>query len=212
MDSAQSRVIAVSAARLPRWLDGFRERHGDLEISVAPEAVELRAPDRAEARIALPWGPLPGEAEPLDELIAAVAQERRIGGLIVHRRAHAVGVFDGSQLTSGRHDSHYVQARTKAGGWSQQRYARRRANQADKAYASAMADCEAVLLTASGLEGLATGGDQAAVTAILADRAMTRLRELPRLMVPAVPDPNAGILADFGERLRQVRITLNGYA
>ncbi len=51
--------------------------------------------------------------------------------VLVRRGGYAVGVGSGDRLTSHKVGSRYVQSRTAAGGWSQQRFARRRANQAD---------------------------------------------------------------------------------
>ena len=42
-----------------------------------------------------------------------------------------MGVASGDRLTAHKVGTRYVQSRTAAGGWSQQRFARRRANQAD---------------------------------------------------------------------------------
>jgi peptide subunit release factor 1 (eRF1) len=44
-------------------------------------------------------------------------------------------VADGGRLTASKVDRQYVQGRTAAGGWSQQRFARRRDNQARAAAA-----------------------------------------------------------------------------
>jgi hypothetical protein len=117
---------------------------------------------------------------------------------------------------SGRHGSHYVQGRTKAGGWSQQRYARRRANQAGRSFEAAAADAAEILLPRLGsLEALITGGDRAAVSAVLAEPGLERLAE-PGLRhgfgVLAVPDPNAHVLAAFGALFRRVSIDLNDLA
>ena len=69
-----------------------------------------------------------------------------------------------------------MQGGTKAGGWSQQRYARRRANQAGAAFADAADAAARVLLDpARPLDALVPGGDRDAVRAVLADR---RLRGL----------------------------------
>jgi len=42
-----------------------------------------------------------------------------------------IGVASGDRLTAHKVGTRYVQSRTAAGGWSQQRFARRRTNQAD---------------------------------------------------------------------------------
>jgi hypothetical protein len=206
------RQVHVPPERLAGWLDGFAQRHGTPIVAVTEGAVALRSPDQATAIIGLVWGPLPPSDDPLNELVAAYTENRLVGALIVRRRRHAVGVFEGPRLVTGRHHGHYVQGKTKAGGWSQQRYARRRANQADHAYASAIDDAIELLLPAVGLRALAVGGDQAGVETVLADRRLASLKELPRLKVPGVPDPNAAVLADFGGRYRLAPISLNEYA
>src|SRR5687768_69778 len=94
--------------------------------------------------------------------VAAAFALRRLGLLLVRRGGIAVGVAVGGELTASKVDSAYVQSRTAAGGWSQQRFARRRENQA-KALAVGAADVAARLLTAGDLDALVTGGDRALV-------------------------------------------------
>lgn len=209
------RTVRVGAQRLGGWLDGFAERHGQPRIELSAQDLVLVAEDGARARIALPWGPLDG-ADPLAELVESATRARVVGGLVVRRKAHAVGVFDGDELITGRHGSHYVQGRTKAGGWSQQRYARRRANQAGRSFDAAAEDAATVLLPwIDRLEALVTGGDRAAVAAVLAHPGLERLAN-PSLRrgfgTFAVPDPNAHVLAGFGAMFRQVPIELNELA
>jgi len=211
-----SRTVGVAPERLAGWLDGFAQRHGRTDVRVGDTHVVLVAPDGAQARIALPWGQLDDGDDPLGALVAASTRHRVVGALIVRRKAHAVGVFDGEALVAGRHGSHYVQGRTKAGGWSQQRYARRRANQAERSFEAAAADAVEVLLPRLGdLEALVTGGDRTAVSAVLAEPGLERLvaAGLPQPFgVLAVPDPNAGVLAGFAAQFRRVSIELNELA
>ena len=63
-----------------------------------------------------------------------------------------------------------MQGKTKAGGWSQQRYARRRANQASQAYAEA-ADVVAMIILPriDDLDAVVGGGDRAGVDEVLSD-------------------------------------------
>jgi hypothetical protein len=209
------RSISVAPERLAGWLDGFAERHGAPTAEVVDDRVTLLAPDGAEAIIPLVWGPL-GDGDPLAALVAEFTRERRVGAVIARRKAHAVGIFDGARLVAGRHGSHYVQGKTKAGGWSQQRYARRRANQAERSFDAAADDVAEILLPELGrLEALMLGGDRTAVNAVLAHPALAALTAA-RLHggkgVFAVPDPNAGVLAGFGAVFRRVTIELNQLA
>ena len=157
------RTVTVAAGRLEGWLAGFADRHGAPTVSRDERVVELVGVDGARARIEVSFPPLRGE------LVAHVLRPRRIGVLLVRRHGYAVGVFDGTNLVASKVGSAYVQGGTKAGGWSQQRYARRRANQASAAFAQA-ADAAAAILADEPLEALLAGGDRAALHAVLADR------------------------------------------
>ena len=107
------------------------------------ELVTLTGADGARAWVDVPFPPLAG---PLTE---HALRPRLVGVLLVRRSGFAVGVFDGTELVASKVDSSYVQGTTKAGGWSQQRYARRRANQASAAFADA-ADAAARVLSGTG--------------------------------------------------------------
>jgi hypothetical protein len=83
----------------------------------------------------------------------------------------------------------HVQGRTKAGGQSQQRFARRRDNQARQAYEAA-ADHSARILGRVAV--VVTGGDHAAVDAVLADDRLASLTVVGPWL--AVPDPRRAVL------------------
>ncbi len=194
------REVSVAAARLPRWLAGFTERHGATATVSTPEWVELTGTDGAQAWIEVPFPPLVGG------LTEHVARERRIAVLLVRRGGHAVGLFDGDLLLASKVGGSYVQGTTKAGGWSQQRYARRRANQADAAFAAA-ADAAVRVLTDGRVEALVAGGDRPAVRAVLAD---PRLAGLPAPSPPwlQVKDPKLRVLVATPEQFRALRVRL----
>ena len=210
-----ARTVSIAPERLAGWLEGFAERHGQPSTEQVPGRLVLRAPDGATATIRLVWGAVDPD-DPVATLVDAVVRPRRIGALIARRQAHAAGVFDGATLVRGHHGSHYVQGRTKAGGWSQQRYARRRANQAERSFVAAAADVAEILLPeADRLEALVVGGDRTAVSAVLAAPELEPLRDpaLRRgLGVFSVPDPNATVLAGFATMFRKVAVELNELA
>ncbi len=85
----------------------------------------------------------------------------------------------------------HVQGRTKAGGQSQQRFARRRDNQARQAYEAA-ADHAVRLLGA--VPALVCGGDRVAVEAVLSETGCAGwpCRRTPRWL--PVPDPRRAVL------------------
>ena len=135
------------------------------------------------------------------------------GALLVRRGGFAVGVFDGSELVASKVGGGYVQGRTKAGGWSQQRYARRRANQAAQAYAEAAEAVVRVLGPVAGdLDALIGGGDRPGVEAVLADSRLTEVRARFTGTVLPTPDPRLRVLQAFIDQVRAVMITLNDLA
>ena len=138
----------------------------------------------------------------------------RAAGDGIHRKGgYAVGWFVGRRLQGSKVGSGYVQGRTKAGGWSQQRYARRRENQTTQAYAEAADVVATVLLPhAADLVAVVGGGDGVGVQAVLLDPRLGALRELLQPRVLPTPDPRLRILQAFGDQLREVRITLNAQA
>jgi hypothetical protein len=106
-------------------------------------------------------------------------------------------------------DSRYVQGRTAAGGWSQQRFARRRENQA-RAAAGDAADLVARLLLprAAELAALVAGGDRRAVDAVLADPRLAPVAALRVERFLEVPEPKLAVLEAAVRQARSVRIRL----
>ncbi len=199
------REVLVGVDRLERWLAGFTERHGDTQTTAAPELVTLIGADGARAEIDVPFPPLAG-AGTAEDLVEHAQRRRRIGVLLVRRAGYAAGVFDGADLVTSKVGSSYVQGTTKAGGWSQQRYARRRANQASAAFADA-ADAAVRVFAGQTLDALVAGGDREAVKAVLADKRLAGLEPTGPWL--AVKDPKLRILAAMPEQFRAVRIRLD---
>ena len=128
--------------------------------------------------------------------------------LLVRRGGYAVGVASEGRLTAHRTGTRYVQSRTAAGGWSQQRFARRRANQADE-LVGAVADHAVRLLRGSGAAGLVLGGDRTLAEAVLEDDRLAPLRGLPRRGLHDLPDPRLDVLRQAAGRGRAVRVTIS---
>ena len=125
----------------------------------------------------------------------------------MRRGGHAAGVAEGRRLVVSKVGRRLVQGRTAAGGWSQQRYARRRDDQARLALAAAADAAAAVLLPQAGrLDGLVLGGERSAVESVLADRRLAALRPLVTGRLLDVPDPRQAVLEAAPALLRQVRI------
>ena len=208
------RTIAIPFARLGPWLEGFGSRHGETSASgVGDTTVVLTAADGASATIVVPFPPLKLQDDPITALTRHLSASRDVGALLVRKGGYAVGVFSGSQLLVSKVGSSYVQGKTKAGGWSQQRYARRRDNQSRKAYQEAADEAARILLPhLDTLAAVATGGDKPALVAVLADPRLTGVQPLVLPEVHAVPDPRLRVLQAFPELFLTVRIELNDLA
>jgi hypothetical protein len=198
------RRVEVDPERVAGWVERFAARHGDVDVVATEGGTALAAPDGAAATLTPPW---PRAAATVEDLVTAVLRPRTVGLLLVRRGGYAVGVAEGADLVTSKVGSRYVQGKTKAGGWSQQRYARRRAAQAQEAFAAAADHAQRILLPRlEDLEGLVAGGDRAAVSAVLADGRLRRLGDLPQGRFLAVPDPQRAVLEDAVRRSRAVTI------
>ncbi len=167
------------------------------------DRVTVVAEDNAVAEIGVPFPPLDGD------LLEHVRRPRRFGVLLVRRGGYGVGVFDGATVVASKVGSRHVQGTTKAGGWSQQRFARRRENQAREAFGAAADVAARILLPEQhGLLALYRGGDRRAVEAVLDDPRLTGLVPLVRDPFLAVPDPKQRVLEQAAAAARQVRVTV----
>jgi hypothetical protein len=201
------RWVEVDPDRLPRWLAGFAARHGDYEVGAAPDGLRLVAADGSTADCLAPPGAAPTGT--LDAFLTEAVQPRRIGLLLARRGGVAVGIALGEALEVSKVDSRYVQGRTAAGGWSQQRFARRRENQARAAAADAADVAARLLVPAAGrLRALVTGGDRRAVDAILADPRLVPMAALRVERFLAVAEPRLATLSAAVRQARAVRIRI----
>ncbi len=193
--------VIVPPERLGRWLENFAGRHGDVRYEVKPDLVTVVAEDGAQARITVPFPPLTGD------VVEHVLTPRRYGVLLVRRGGYGVGVFDGPKLLDSKVGSRHVQGTTKAGGWSQQRFARRRQNQARGAFGAAADHAARILVPAlPDLVALYCGGDRRAVETVLADKRLAGLADLVREPFLGVPDPRQRVLEQAGADARAVRV------
>lgn len=176
--------------RLVRWVANFEERHGGATLGVEDGALSGIAGDGSTFRARLPFDASyagePDAAAYVDSLVVPGAW----GVLLVRKGGFAIARLAGSTITDSKVGQRHVQGRTKAGGQSQQRFARRRDNQARQAYEAAAEHAARILGGLTGL--LVTGGDRTAVDEVLLD---PRLRSLT-VVGPwlAVPDPRRGVL------------------
>lgn len=180
-------TVLVPAARLARWVDNFEARHDGVALS-AGGGLAGRAPDGSTFAARLPFGTSYDGAPEAAAFADAAVAPRVWGVLLVRKGGFAVARLHGVLLAEHKIGQRHVQGRTKAGGQSQQRFARRRDNQARMAYEAA-ADHAARILRPG---PLVTGGDRTAVEEVLAD---ARLRGLT-VVGPwlDVPDPRRVVL------------------
>ena len=197
-----TRVIEVDPERFDRWMAGFAERHGpyDAAEEITPGGVVVSA-----------------LAADGSTVVATPVAHDPLGVIIVRRGGYAVGLASGSDLTASKVGTRHVQSRTAAGGWSQQRFARRRGKQADELVEAVVGHARRVLLGddesppegADGIpRGLVVGGDRALVREVVGARALRALTGLPTRELYDLPDPRREVLETALRRGRAVRVEL----
>ena len=115
-------------------MERFAASHGALVEEELDAGLGLRAADGAAALLTPPW-PVDGRpgrgADAVSRLGSLASQPRTLGAALVRRGGYSVAVVSAGAVLASKTGTRHVQSRTAAGGWSQQRFARRRANQAD---------------------------------------------------------------------------------
>jgi hypothetical protein len=201
------RTLGVAPERLSRWLDGVAERHGAFEdVLLEGGAVHVTCADTTTVVLRAPFDWTPGPAL-LSTFTAAARQPHRAAVLLVRRGRWAVGVFDGADLVVSKVDARQVQGRTAAGGWSQQRFARRRGHQTDAVVAHAVETAARVLLPHAGsVEALFTGGDRGLVDDALTDPRLSGLAARRREPALEVGEPTKAVLLETPKQFRAVQV------
>ncbi len=183
----------MPAERIERWVSNFAERHEGADLSVVSGALVGTGGDGSRFSARLPFAASYDGAAAADAFTSAVGPPDSWGVLLVRKGGFAIARLHGREIVDSKVGQRHVQGRTKAGGQSQQRFARRRGNQARQAYEAA-ADHAARIL--EGLGRLATpvvtGGDRPAVDEVLADPRLAGLRVVEPWL--AVPDPRRRVL------------------
>ena len=121
---------------------------------------------------------------------AAIEPPADWGVLLVRKGGFAVARLRAGEAVASKVGQRHVQGRTKAGGQSQLRFARRRDGQARLAYQAAAEHAARIL---AGLTGpLVTGGDRAAIDEVLTDVRLRRMAVVGPWL--SVPDPRRAVL------------------
>jgi hypothetical protein len=200
----------VPFERIEGWLGRFEARHPDTTWDVTASAVAGAAADGSSCSFDLPYPPLTDPS--LAGLTAHLGWRRTTALLLVRKGGFAVARLVGADVVASKVGQRHVQGRSKAGGWSQQRFARRRQNQAREAFEAAAGHFQAVVATSlPQLAALGVGGDRAAVDGVLAllPAATTRaLSAVPQVWLGAYPDPRRSTLEAAARDLRSVAITV----
>lgn len=214
LGAAAQRRIDVAPGRFPGWIESFAERHGAVTAQSTGQMISFAAADGAVAVCQVPFPPLPRDND-ADEISVAkrlamhASGDRTVGVLLVRLGGYAAGVFTGAEpvLVASKVGSRLVHGRSAAGGQSQQRFARRRENQARQALTAA-ADTAAAVFGPYKLDALVLGGDKRAFSPIRADVRLAPAFEVVVDTFLTVPDPRLAVLKDTPRLFRAIKITL----
>ncbi len=218
------RWLDIAPERTVSWLSAFTLRHGRADVVPHAGTVRYMCADGAIAECHVPFPPLPdwpgataqapadpNPVEVAERIAAHAAADRTVGVLIVRLGGYAAGVFSGAPpgLVTSKTGSRLVHGRSAAGGTSQQRFARRRENQAAQALAAAADTAVRVFAGYPGrLDAVVLGGDRAAIGRLRQDARLKPYFELAVERFLTVPQPRLAVLRDSARLLRAVRIRL----
>ena len=217
--------MEVPPERLVTWVVTFAERHGGAAVE--------RPVTTGESGVAVTFtsaartGPrpsatrrsrrcLPGSrarcARPPRRSRRMPRADRTVGVLLVRLGGYAAGVFSGSppRLVDSKTGSRPVHGRSAAGGWSQQRFARRRENQAATALRAA-ADAAAEVFGRYGpdrLDAVVLGGDKRSAAGLADDARLEKYLAKATGRFLTVPDPRLAVLRDIPRAFLATRIRL----
>ncbi|WP_414690384.1 acVLRF1 family peptidyl-tRNA hydrolase [Nocardioides sp.] len=183
-------IVLVPRERFERWVLNFSGRHGEAALVVADGALTGSAADGSTFVARLPF--LAAYAGPPDAaaFTTEIGPPADWGLLLVRKGGFGVARLAGERVVESKIGQRHVQGRTKAGGQSQQRFARRRDNQARQAYEAAAGHAARIL--GAGPLPVVTGGDHGAVDEVLADPRLDRLTVVGPWL--AVADPRRDVL------------------
>jgi hypothetical protein len=206
-----TRTVEVPPERLVGWFERYAATHPGTVAMAAEGGVRLTADNSAAVQMSplRPFGPDPELSG--SDLVAALADHAAgpvVTALVLIRRGgYAVGVALGGDLLHSKVGSRYVQSRTAAGGWSQQRFARRREGQA-KELVRAAAQAWSGLARTPAPAVLVTGGDHSLADQVLAEPALRALAGLGSARHLDLPDPRLSVLRDAAARAQALLVTL----
>jgi hypothetical protein len=198
-------TVLVPATRVERWITNFTVRHGGTTLAVADGSLVGSAEDGSSFSAHLPFDQSYAGLLDAAAYAAAATPPDHWGVLLVRKGGFAVARLARERVVDSKVGQRHVQGRTKAGGQSQQRFARRRDNQARQAYEAAAEHAVRIL----GQEPLTVvaGGDRTAVDEVLADPRLARVHVVEPWL--PVPDPRRGVLEQAVRDACAVRVEVH---
>jgi len=129
-------------------------------------------------------------------LLEEIAEDHRVGVVLVRLGGYAVGVFEGERLVASKVGQRLVHGRHRAGGSSANRFRRRREEQARMALLDAGEVAARILDPERGrLEAVALGGDREAIRRMVELRPqLAWLDEIALDRFFTVPEPRLAVL------------------
>lgn len=208
------RAVEVDPERVDGWFTRFLERNGGVaEMSATADLVRVSAVNGATASAIVPFRPLVPPDDPrlaVKVLVLHLMRPRRVGLVLARIGGHSVGIAHDGRVEVSRTNRRHVQGRTAAGGWSQQRFARRREGQARQALQAAATDAFEVLVPQlSTLDAVVLGGDARALDTLRADRRLAPVFALAQPRVLDLPEPRRATLDEAARRARTVEIVIH---
>jgi hypothetical protein len=198
-------TVRVPASRLERWVANFGGRHGPTALSVVNGALAGSAEDGSSFSASPPFGErYAGDAD-VESFVRAIDPPTDWGVLLVRKGGFAVARLRAHDVVDSKVGQRHVQGRTKAGGQSQQRFARRRDNQARQAYEAAAE--HAVRLLGQDRLTVVVGGDRAGVHEVLSDPRLALVHVVDPWLV--VPDPRRAVLEQAVRDACSVRVEVH---
>lgn len=189
------------------WVERYEARHPDTGWTIAPTLVTARSADGSTVSFDVPVAPLADLTMP--GLVGHLARSWSIGILLVRRGGFAIARLAGDTVVESKVGQRHVQGRSKAGGWSQQRFARRRDNQARSAFDAAAGYVEAMLVPyARSMDLVAVGGDRSAADAVLGAPELAALGAVPQQWLGGLPDPRRSVLDRAVHEVRSLRVEI----
>jgi hypothetical protein len=198
-------VVLVPRERLVRWVENFVDSHGETSLLATAGRLTGRAQDGSVFSAEPPFSRAYDGPPDAESFLVGCAPPTSWGILLVRKGGFAVARLAGERIVESKVGQRHVQGRTKAGGQSQQRFARRRDNQARAAYEAAAAHAARIL---GAVPVLAVGGDHAAVTAVLEDARLKRPAGHVVGGFLTVPDPRRRVLESAIADACSVRISV----